>query len=181
MERSAFFAGWRYCPACGRGDLDVEGSTARCSGCKQTIYANPAPTASALVLDDENRVLLVRRANDPGAGRWDLLGGFVEEGEAVLDALRRELREETGLEIELGEFIGAFEDTYGDEGIATLNLYWTARAASGEQPMLDRDEIASIAWFGPDALPPRDEFAFPNTVTALEAWRNGVRPVWPAK
>jgi 8-oxo-dGTP diphosphatase len=180
MEQSSFFAGWRHCPLCGAGDLQIEGSAARCPGCERTIYANPAPTASALVLDDADRVLLARRANDPGAGRWDLLGGFVEEGEEVLDALKRELREELGLEIEPNDFIGAFGDTYGDGGIATLNLYWTARIVSGE-PTLDRDEIAEIAWFSPDDLPPEQDFAFPNTVTALEAWKSGVRSVWPAK
>jgi ADP-ribose pyrophosphatase YjhB (NUDIX family) len=172
MEASPFFAGWRHCPTCGSDGLGLEGSKATCPDCGKEVYANPAPTASAIVLDAEGRVLLARRANDPGAGLWDLLGGFVDEGEEGLDALRRELREELGVEIEPGEFLGAFPDTYGD-GIYTFNLYWTARISSGELSL--NDELEEIGWFAPDALPPREEFAFSNTVTALEAWGERVR------
>ena len=72
-----------------------------------------APAVSALVLDGAGRMLLGRRAHDPDVGLWDVLGGFVDEGEHPLDALRRELDEETGLEVEPGAFLGAFIDTYG--------------------------------------------------------------------
>ena len=68
--------------------------------CELSVYATPSPTASAILVDEQGRVLLARRTNDPGAGLWDLLGGFIEEGEAALVALRREIEEETGLEIE---------------------------------------------------------------------------------
>lgn len=173
MEVSPFFAGWRHCPECGSDRLQLDGSKASCPNCGRVVYANPAPTASALIVDDESRVLLARRAGDPGAGLWDLLGGFVDEGEEGLAALRRELREELDVEIEPGEFLGALPDTYGDDGVYTLNLYWTARIASGE-PTLS-DELEEIAWFALDALPPREEFAFSNTVAALEAWGGRVR------
>lgn len=173
MEASPYFAGWRHCPRCGSERLELEGAEATCPDCGNKVHANPAPTASAIVLDDRARVLLARRANDPGAGLWDLLGGFVDEGEDGLEALRRELREELGVEIEPGEFVGAFPDTYGDDGIYTLNLYWTAVIASGEPT--PNEELEEIAWFAPDELPQREEFAFSNTVAALEAWGEGVR------
>jgi ADP-ribose pyrophosphatase YjhB (NUDIX family) len=179
MEVSPFFAGWRHCPECGSDRLQLDGSKASCPSCGREVYANPAPTASALLVDDEGRVLLARRAGDPGAGLWDLLGGFVDEGEEGLAALRRELREELDVEIEPGEFLGAFPDIYGDDGVYTFNLYWTARIASGE-PTLN-DELEEIAWFAPDALPPREEFAFSNTVTALETWGGRVRTGRPAR
>lgn len=173
MEASPYFAGWRHCPRCGSERLELEGAEATCPDCGNKVHANPAPTASAIVLDDRARVLLARRANDPGAGLWDLLGGFVGEGEDGLEALRRELREEIGVQIKPGEFVGAFPDTYGDDGIYTLNLYWTAVIASGEPT--PNEELDEVAWFAPDALPPREEFAFSNTVAALESWGEGVR------
>ena len=85
---------------------------------------------------------------------WDTPGGFVEEGEHPLDALRRELREETGLEVEPGLFAGAWIDTYGDEpgSASTLNLYWEAHIRSGE--LRAADDVAELAWFPLDALPP---------------------------
>jgi 8-oxo-dGTP diphosphatase len=140
-----------------------------CPNCGLAVYANPAPTASALVLDEEGKVLLARRAQDPGAGLWDLLGGFVDEGEKPIAALTRELEEETGLEITPGEFLGGYPDRYGDEGIYTLNLYWTARTRGGELEL--DDEIAEVAWFALDELPAPSEFAFRNTIEALEDWK----------
>jgi ADP-ribose pyrophosphatase YjhB (NUDIX family) len=134
------------------------------------VYATPAPTASAILIDEEGRVMLARRSGDPGAGLWDLLGGFIEEGEDALVALHREIREETGLEIEPLEFLGGYPDRYGDGGVFTLNLYWTARVTGGEFRM--DDELAEVAWVAPDEVPADDEFAFANTIQALRDWRD---------
>ena len=179
MEASPYFADWHHCPRCGSERLEVEGAEATCSDCGKKVHANPAPTASALLVDERGRVLLARRAAEPAAGLWDLLGGFVDEGEEGVDALRRELREELGVEIELDEFVGAFPDTYGEDGVWTFNLYWTARIVSGEAE--PNEELLEISWFAPDALPPREEFAFSNTVAALEVWSGRVRTRGPAK
>lgn len=168
MADSPLLAGWTTCPRCCH-DLEREEKAVSCSNCGLSVYANPAPTASALLLDDEGRVLLARRGVEPGAGLWDLLGGFIDEGEDPLDALRREIEEETALEIEPLNFFGAYPDRYGDGGIYTLNLYWTARVTGGEVEL--DDELAEVAWFSPEQLPAASEFAFRNTVEVLQDWR----------
>jgi ADP-ribose pyrophosphatase YjhB (NUDIX family) len=173
MEASPFLAGWRLCPRCG-ANLALEGRAASCPACGLRVHANPAPTASALLLDDEGRVLLARRGSEPGDGLWDLLGGFIEEGEEPVAALRREVAEETALEIEIEDFVGGFPDRYGDDGVYTVNFYWTARIAGGELE-LDEDELREVRWFSADDLPPAGEFAFRNTLEALASWREGVR------
>ncbi len=142
----------------------------RCPNCGLVVYANPAPTASAILLDDEGRVLLARRASDPGAGLWDLLGGFIEEGEDPLVALVREVEEETSVRVEPGEYLGAYPDRYGGEGIFTLNLYWLARIVGGKLS-LDEEELREVAWFRAEELPDPAELAFANTVEALRDWR----------
>jgi ADP-ribose pyrophosphatase YjhB (NUDIX family) len=172
MNPSPFFAGWKHCPRCA-GPLDIEGKAAKCRSCGRMVYANPAPTGSAIVVDDDGRVLLARRAGDPGKGMWDLPGGFIEEGEDPVTTVHRELAEETGVEIELVEFLGGFADHYGDDGIRTINLYWTARIVAGEPS--PSDDVAALEWFDPDDLPDEDEFAFANTVLALKKWLAGVR------
>jgi 8-oxo-dGTP diphosphatase len=101
---------------------------------------------------------------------WDLLGGFIEEGEEPLAALVREVEEETSLRIEPGEYLGAYPDRYGSEGIFTLNLYWLARVVGGELS-LDEEELEGVAWFRAEELPSPAEFAFANTVEALREWR----------
>jgi 8-oxo-dGTP diphosphatase len=168
MTESPLFAGWKTCPRC-QTELGRERRSVHCPACGLSVYANPAPTASAIVIDDQGRVLLARRGAEPGAGLWDLLGGFIDEGEEPLAALRRELEEETSLEIEPLEYLGGYPDRYGEDGIYTLNLYWAARITGGELAL--DDEIAEVAWFAPDELPSDSEFAFRNTVEALADWR----------
>jgi ADP-ribose pyrophosphatase YjhB (NUDIX family) len=160
--------GWRLCPRCGSA-LEREPGSVRCPSCGFVAYANPAPTACALVVDETGRLLLARRAHEPFRGLWDTPGGFVEEGEHPLDALRRELREETGLAVEPGRFVGVWMDTYGDGpgAASTLNLYWEARVLGGE--LSPADDVAELAWFGRDELS-TVELAFTTVGDALRAW-----------
>lgn len=172
MGESPLLAAWTTCPRC-RHELDREEKSVRCPACGLVVYANPAPTASAIIVDAAGRVLLARRAGDPGAGLWDLTGGFIDEGEDPLAALRREVREELSVEIEPGEYLGGYPDRYGDGGIYTLNLYWSARLTGGEI-QVDESELKEVAWFRADELPGPAEFAFANTVQALDDWRSRV-------
>jgi 8-oxo-dGTP diphosphatase len=143
-----------------------------CPACGFVGYANSQPTASAVVRADDGSVLLARRAGPPDEGKWDLPGGFLEEGEHPLDAVVRELREETGLEIEPLELVAIEMDVYGDrdDAPATLNLYWTARVVSGDpQPA---DDVSALRWFRPDELPGEDELAFANVARVLARFRS---------
>lgn len=160
--------GWRYCPRC-RTELQGDEKRVECPECGFVAYANPAPTATAVVVDDEGRVLLGRRAVEPDKGLWDLPGGFVDEGEHPLEALRRELMEETSLDIEPGEFLGVWMDRYGYDSpaLSTLNLYWTARVLGGDQR--PADDVAELQWFAPAELP-WGELAFQTNEKVLSAW-----------
>jgi 8-oxo-dGTP diphosphatase len=91
----------------------------------------------------------------------------VEAGEEPAEALRRELLEETGLTIEVGELLGIYPDRYG-ELTPTLNVFYTARVASGAQGE-PRDDVTEIGWFEPDEIPA--ELAFANGERALREWR----------
>jgi ADP-ribose pyrophosphatase YjhB (NUDIX family) len=162
---------WQYCPRCGSKPR-VEGRRAECGACGFVAYSTSEPTACALVVDPEGRLLLARRAHEPYAGKWDLPGGFLEEGEEPLDGLRRELLEETGLDVEPLDFVGAWVDRYGDGDDAswTLNLYWTARPLRGH--LQAADDVSELSWFAADDLPRDAEIAFGNVTEAIRTWRD---------
>jgi ADP-ribose pyrophosphatase YjhB (NUDIX family) len=166
-------ATWRHCPRCGVGLEPLEGGARiECPVCGLRHYATSKPTASALVEDDSGRLLLARRAIEPDEGKWDLPGGFLEEGEDPRAGLQRELREETGLEVEPLEFFDVVVDRYGDDEDAqhTLNLYWTCRVVSGTAA--PADDVAELRWFQRRELPSREDLAFRNNAVVISRWRN---------
>ena len=162
--------GWKSCPRCG---TELAGDLARlsCGACGFVVYASSKPTACALCVDD-GRVLLARRAHPPFKGFWDIPGGFLDEGEDPLDGLRRELKEETGLDVEPDRFLGVWIDRYDGDSTAkwTLNLYWTARVVGGKAEAAD--DVSELRWFGRDELPGQGELAFENVPRVLAAWRD---------
>jgi ADP-ribose pyrophosphatase YjhB (NUDIX family) len=164
----ALFDGWTTCPRCG-GRLAGDLGRLECGSCGYVLYANPAPAACAVCSDDEGRILLTRRRWEPYAGMWDLPGGFLAEDEHPLDCLRRELLEETGLEVEPGEWIGAFMVPYEDRTV--VNLVWTARVVAGTPQAAD--DVSELGWFGRDELPPLEQIAMAE---ALVVWLGQTEP-----
>ena len=169
----AELASWGHCPRCGAELEPLDGGArVECANCGFKHYASSKPTASGLVIDDEGRVLLARRAIEPDEGKWDLPGGFLGEGEDPVDALVRELEEETSMRVEPVAFFDVVVDRYGgnDDAQWTLNLYWTCRVVAGEPA--PADDVAELRWFAPDELPPTEELAFRNNDQVLSRWRN---------
>ncbi|MEO6867293.1 MAG: NUDIX domain-containing protein [Gaiellales bacterium] len=168
---------WQVCPVC-RGSLQTQVSEPgaqphlRCEGdCGGDWYANPKPTGNVLATRaDDGRLLLVRRGRAPFEGYWDIPGGFLEDGEEPLDGARRELLEETGLQVRIEGFVGAYGDRYGgDRGEHTCNLFWHGTVHQPELAAADSD-VSELAWFAPGSLPARDDLAFTCVPRALDAW-----------
>ncbi len=159
-----------FCPFCASPLGAVVGVAQGCPGCGRPFYHNAAP-CSAVIVEDAGRVLLARRAADPARGLWDLPGGFCEPRETPADCAVRELREETGADIEVTGFLGHLVDMYGPGGDATLNCVFRARLV-GDPVLVAADDVAELRWFAADELPPRDRLAFANTAEALRRWRD---------
>jgi ADP-ribose pyrophosphatase YjhB (NUDIX family) len=113
----------------------------------------PELAVSAAIFRDGN-VLLVRRAGAPAKGLWTLPGGRVEVGETLVEAVRREVREETGLTIDVIDLAGYREsilpDAVGDRGRHFVILPFAARWVAGEVTL--NDELDDSRWMPVDAV-----------------------------
>jgi 8-oxo-dGTP diphosphatase len=101
------------------------------------------PCVGAVVLDDAGRLLLVRRGREPSRGLWSVPGGRVESGETGPDAVRREVREETGLDVVVGEPVGTVRIPAGDGVVYDVTDYRGTLADPAQQPSAgdDADEV----------------------------------------
>jgi mutator protein MutT len=166
--------GWKHCPVCAAEIAPADG-TVECSNCGFVTFAHSVPTGSAVVDDGEGRVLLSRRAHDPFAGMWDIPGGFLEEGEPPLDCVRRELREEAGIELVDERLLGIWMDRYEyrQRLVATLNIYYAARFGGGT--LEPADDVSELRWFAAEEVP-HDELAFGHIPDVLSAARRNENP-----
>lgn len=126
-----------------------------------------AVTAGAVITDERGRVLLLKHRFRPGTG-WGMPGGFMETGEQPEEALRRELREEVGLEVEKVKLLA----TRAFQKPRQVELVFTARAI-GDPEQLNY-EIQKAAWFLPDELP--KELPGDQAQLIKRALNDGARP-----
>jgi ADP-ribose pyrophosphatase YjhB (NUDIX family) len=136
----------RFCPRCGaEADVRFPRSIA-CPHCGYGAYFNPKPVACAIPRTDDGRVVLMRRATEPGRGRWTMPGGFVDLGESVEDAAVRECREELAIAIELTSLIGVY--SRAEDRIVVV--VYGARARGTPQPT---EEALEVRAFVPSDIP----------------------------
>ena len=155
--------GWRYCPRCG-GEGEHRDQSFDCPACGYVAWSNSVPGVHALI-ERDGELLLGRRAFDPGAGCWGLPGGFLEEHEDPLAGVRREVLEETGLEIEPQDLLGIWLQPHGERTV--LCLIYRARVVSGEERAAD--DVTELGWFARDRLP--DDIGPSAFSEAVSAWR----------
>ena len=95
-----------------------------------TKYKNPALTVDTIIIED-NKVILIKRLNNPFKDHWAIPGGFVEYGEKVEDAAVREAKEETGLDIELTKLVGVYSDPDRDPRGHTVTVAFLSKIIGG--------------------------------------------------
>lgn len=145
----------RYCPRCGRRLASTPPTT--CQSCGYALYVNARPTATVIIVAD-GRFLALMRTQEPNAGRWDLPGGFCDGWEHPEQAAVREAREELGVRVALGEFVGMYIGSYQHQGelLPVLDCFWLASITAGELA-IDRSEASGYDWL-PLSAPPAMAF-----------------------
>lgn len=155
---------FRYCPRCAtalepRPSAGPDPDRMSCPSCDWVHYGNPAPTVQAWI-DRDGSYLALRRNEQPLQGEWNMPGGFVEAGESGPEAIAREVREETGLAIEVVAPIGIFASTYGDgaEALPIFDVAYRCRISDDGDALAISAESSEARWF-PLAEFPRPAFA----------------------
>ncbi len=137
----------RFCGACGTPMQTKPDERAKlCPSCGLVRYPRLSP-AVIMRVTDGRRILLARQAHFP-PGVYSVLAGFVEPGETLEEAVAREVREETGLEVSDVRYFGSQPWALPD----SLMLAFTAHYAGGEMHRQQR-ELEDVAWFEPENLP----------------------------
>ena len=119
-------------------------------------YPRPAVTVDVIIVTRERkpRVLLIRRKHDPFAGTWAIPGGFVDMDEPLDAAARRELREETGVEVAELEQLHTFGDPGRDPRGRVIAVAYLARVKAADVNPEAADDAAEVGWHPLDRLPP---------------------------
>ena len=138
-----------------------------CLNCGFIRYIDPK-VAVAMVLGDEERVLLSRRNIDPARGRWSFPAGYVNRGEVLEEAAVREVREELQVPVRLTHLVGV----YSTRGDPVVLVVYAGEVELGAQPRPDGHELSEVRRFPLDALP---ELAFPRDRCILRDWQGRPR------
>jgi len=164
----------RFCSRCG-GPLDFELLDGEhrhrhaCSRCGFIAYVNPRLVVTTIPITDDGRVVLLKRAIEPGYGAWAQPGGFLEADETAIQGAIRETREETGLEVEPLSIVGL----YSRPQAAIVVVAFESRIVGGEAQVTP--EALEVRSFAPDAIPWR-EIAFDTSVWAISDWLRVAHP-----
>lgn len=160
---------YHYCPRCGEENPKVGDVPFRCGTCQLVSFFGPVAAVGAIVVNGQGQILLVRRARDPGKGRWGLPGGFVDRNETVEAALAREVKEETQLVITSSELLMTHPNDYNYRGVVApvIDLFYCCQVESTDEVTLAPEELEHHAWVRPTAEH-LDKMAFHSNRVAIE-------------
>lgn len=159
---------YNFCPSCA-GALELRllkaGDPERhvCTQCGRIIFMDPKVAVGTIVRTEDGRIVLVRRAIEPGYGLWVFPGGYVDKGEVVTEAAIREAREEAGLAVRLDGLL----NVYSYPGRPLVVIVYAATAIGGE--LCHDEECLEVKLFTPAEIP-WDELAFDSTRQGLEEY-----------
>lgn len=142
---------YRFCPVCStkfeKKKVGLEQDIRNvCPKCDYVMYVNSSPTSNAVILNSENELLLTKRAIKPAIGKWDFAGGFLNNNENPVDGLKREIKEELGVDCTVGDFVNVhvslFPSLWRE---AALNMYYYVKLKKGK--IIAMSDVAEVRWF----------------------------------
>lgn len=159
---------FKYCPVCGNELVKANkfGAVRPCCPnpeCGFVFFLDPKLVAVVLV-EHEGQILVGKRNVEPAKGLWSFPGGYVNRGEEVEEAARREVKEETNLDVRLTDLLGVYSEV--DNPVVVL-VYLAAPLNDLSTMQAQEEEIMELAFFSPTAMPP---MAFSSEKRIMADW-----------
>lgn len=147
---------FRFCPVCGSSRF-VENNfkSKRCEACGFTYYANPCSATAAFIRNSRGDLLVAVRGKEPAKGTLDLPGGFVDMDETVEQGMKREIKEETGLDVAELRYLFSIPNRYLYSGmvIHTIDMFYEVHVPDDAAPHAD-DDAAALTWMPLNEIDP---------------------------
>lgn len=163
------FSQFLYCPECGSSHFEIHNEKSKkCTDCGFVYYFNPSSATVALILNDNNELLVCRRAKEPAKGTLDLPGGFIDMNETGEEGVTREVLEETNLKVKEATYLFSLPNIYIYSGfpVHTLDMFFRCTVENTEH-FSARDDV-SDSFFVPLSKINPEEFG-------LDSIRQGLK------
>jgi len=173
---------FHFCPVCGSEHFEVNDfKSKKCRDCGFTFYLNASTAVVGVVVNDEGKLLVARRALEPAFGQLDLPGGFVDMGESLESAVCREMLEETGQEVTFEKWLFSVPNIYRYSGLdVPTNDNFIFCTMTHPEAVCAHDDVSELLWVAPCNLRAEDfgldsiRFAIPKLLVMLSKY---VKPV----
>lgn len=145
----------RHCPHCGSSAFEaISPKEFLCGDCGFNFFTNAACAVAVIITDKKGRMLLTLRAREPWKGMLDLPGGFVDPGETVEDAVRREMKEELGAEVTGMKYLCSYPNKYIFSGyeVSTIDLGFICELDDVSN-LGCMDDVEGLVWYDLDEIP----------------------------
>lgn len=170
---------FKFCNNCGGNDWRATSEREFvCVTCAHRHFITPIPAACALILDAQDRILIIRRAHEPGLGKLGLPGGVIDPAESGEMAAARETQEEVGLNLPASAFtyLVSLNNRYPFQGFVwpTLDLFFVARVPNFNKVVIQPAEVMETLICPLNDVPLAD-FAFESNAEAIRLLRATIK------
>ncbi len=162
---------FKFCPKCGSIHFEINNiKSKKCNDCGFVYYFNSSAAVAIFLVDQQERLMVARRAHEPAKGTLDLPGGFVDMYETAEEAVVREVKEETGLSLNKVEYLFSVPNiyTYSNFDVHTLDLFFEAGIHNGNQHHA-ADDVSEILFLKKEEINPED-FGLDSIKKAISRW-----------
>ena len=167
---------FKFCPVCGSPNFEINNiKSKKCKDCGFSYYLNASSATVALIVNEKDELLVVRRKNDPGKDMLDMPGGFVDMDETGEEAMAREVKEETGLEATEVIYQFSYPNTYLYSSflVHTLDMFFKVKVKDLSH-IEAMDDAAAYYWI-PFSEIDIDKFAFDSIKKGLTRFLRDLR------